>query len=911
MPEYLAPGVYVEETSFRAKSIEGVSTTTTGFVGPARFGPTDIEPELITSLLEFERTYGNRLQLKYNLGTNLTHNYLWHAVRAFFEESNGGRVYVSRVFEPIPNKDGRAQYTFPKPEIPLPDSEDKITVKPRSPEIENNFNVNFTLKLGSNIFKVDVGTATVTGLKNGDVVLIADRTSTFIKAALPTTFASIPAKTFPLSSEFWSIADHLVAAGSPSMLGFFIARQDNPGAPWRFETGKSSPFTSINLSGFDNKADFDGLEIQPVTLTVTLKHEGGGKQEWEGIALDPSHLNNTNPDWIFEQFNETFSNKDKPIVITKGANLKTGLDVLAALNQASQNKKLLSLLVDDQPSTVEIPLTLATSAITVRSRFPGEAGNFRVRFTLRLGQNIFGVRKNENKTDKAFVAGLNDGDVVLIADQMQPFLSTSLVNTNFATLPAFSPPISDFWTQPAPDKEGKQASILGFFIARFDTNTQAWRFETGTTTPYASVPLNGNGSFDSYNGLEIRIVTLAVTVIGEDGVTHIWEGLPFDPNHYRGQTPDSVFDKFSEKPSNLADARQLPIVINKTGIETGLDVLRVLNGKSQNNSLLRNLVSDTSNEDSRSVDIILENGNDGILPSSDTYNGHELDFGKTGLVAFEDLEDISIIAAPGSTQGLEDNPDASKRAQAIMLALISHAERMRYRIAVLDSGNNQTISQVRALRAKLDSKYAALYFPWIKVLDPVTRTEIALPPSGFVAGIYARNDKERAVYKAPANEVVRGALSFEMMLNKSQQEVLNPEGINCFRFFEGRGMRLWGARTISSDPEWKYVNLRRYFAYLERSIDKGTQWAVFEPNGDQLWANVRRTISDFLFNEWQNGALLGDKPEKSYFVKCDRSTMSQNDLDNGRLICLIGVAPLRPAEFVIFRIGQWTADRKV
>ena len=124
-------------------------------------------------------------------------------------------------------------------------------------------------------------------------------------------------------------------------------------------------------------------------------------------------------------------------------------------------------------------------------------------------------------------------------------------------------------------------------------------------------------------------------------------------------------------------------------------------------------------------------------------------------------------------------------------------------------------------------------------------------------------------------------------------------------------MRLWGARTISSDPEWKYVNLRRYFAYLERSIDKGTQWAVFEPNGERLWANVRRTIEDFLLNEWLNGALLGDKAEKSYFVKCDRSTMSQNDLDNGRLICLIGVAPLRPAEFVIFRIGQWTADRKV
>jgi phage tail sheath protein FI len=192
----------------------------------------------------------------------------------------------------------------------------------------------------------------------------------------------------------------------------------------------------------------------------------------------------------------------------------------------------------------------------------------------------------------------------------------------------------------------------------------------------------------------------------------------------------------------------------------------------------------------------------------------------------------------------------------------------------------------------------------------VTQTELDLPPSGFVAGIYARNDVNRSVVKAPANETVTLAIGFESTLNKAQQEVLNPEGINCFRFFEGRGFRLWGARTISSDPEWKYVNLRRYFAYLEHSIDRGTQWAVFEPNGPSLWANVRRTVSDFLFNEFVTGAFVGDKPETSYFVKCDRSTMTQNDLDNGRLVCLIGCAVVKPAEFVIFRVGQWTADSK-
>ncbi|MDX1655396.1 MAG: phage tail sheath C-terminal domain-containing protein, partial [Candidatus Competibacteraceae bacterium] len=169
---------------------------------------------------------------------------------------------------------------------------------------------------------------------------------------------------------------------------------------------------------------------------------------------------------------------------------------------------------------------------------------------------------------------------------------------------------------------------------------------------------------------------------------------------------------------------------------------------------------------------------------------------------------------------------------------------------------------------------------------------------------------ERGVHKAPANEVIRLALGFELLINKAQQEVLNPLGINCLRFFEGRGFRVWGARTISSDPEWKYLNVRRYFAFLERSIEKSTQFAVFEPNGPVLWENIRETVADFLFNEWASNHLLGTKPEQAYFVRCDRTTMTQNDIDNGRMICLIGVAPLRPAEFVIFRIGQKTADSR-
>jgi hypothetical protein len=253
-----------------------------------------------------------------------------------------------------------------------------------------------------------------------------------------------------------------------------------------------------------------------------------------------------------------------------------------------------------------------------------------------------------------------------------------------------------------------------------------------------------------------------------------------------------------------------------------------------------------------------------------------------------------------------------------MNALIAHAEARRaYRIAVLDTPPGQIPGDERELRGQLDSRYAAMYYPWVVTPNPNARPgrediprEIALPPSGYVAGIYARNDVQRGVHKAPANEVVRSALRFEVDVNFGQQELLNPLGVNCLRLLSGRGYRVWGARLISSDPEWKYVSDRRYFNYLEASIDRGTQWAVFEPNGERLWANVRQTISDFLYNEWRSGALLGTTPEEAYFVRCDRSTMTQNDLDNGRLICLIGVAIIKPAEFVIFRIGQKTADAR-
>lgn len=310
----------------------------------------------------------------------------------------------------------------------------------------------------------------------------------------------------------------------------------------------------------------------------------------------------------------------------------------------------------------------------------------------------------------------------------------------------------------------------------------------------------------------------------------------------------------------------------------------------------------------------LDGGNDGLIIDSTTLQGDEADpddssIKATGLEALGEIEDIAIVAAPDAGSLEAD------MARASSAALVDHAEKYKYRIAVVDGPANSSINEIREFRSQFDSTRAALYHPWIEVYDPVERPaqgapprRILLPPSGFVTGIYARSDIARGVHKAPANEIVRGLTRFEANINKPRQEVLNPEGINALRFFEGRGHRVWGARTMSSDPEWKYVNVRRLFIFIEHSIEKSTQWAVFEPNNQRLWDNVRRAIEDFLLVLWRDGALMGDKPEQAFFVRCDRSTMTQNDIDNGRMICLIGVAPTKPAEFVIFRIGQWTAD---
>ena len=273
-----------------------------------------------------------------------------------------------------------------------------------------------------------------------------------------------------------------------------------------------------------------------------------------------------------------------------------------------------------------------------------------------------------------------------------------------------------------------------------------------------------------------------------------------------------------------------------------------------------------------------------------------------GLAALALIDEISLLIAADEVNANIDN------ARQISTAVIEQCERLRDRFAIISVDQGQ--SDVTDLRPFQDTKYGAFYYPWIKVFDPSINAPRLIPPSGHIAGIIARTDIERGVHKAPANEVVRGALDLEFPVTNAMQGMLNPRGVNCICDFrgDGRGIRLWGARTMSSDPEWRYVNVRRLFLFVEESIEEGTQWVVFEPNDEATWAAVRRNITSFLISVWRSGALTGMTQDEAFFVRCDRTTMTQDDIDNGRLICVIGIAPVKPAEFVIFRISQNTAE---
>jgi phage tail sheath protein FI len=320
--------------------------------------------------------------------------------------------------------------------------------------------------------------------------------------------------------------------------------------------------------------------------------------------------------------------------------------------------------------------------------------------------------------------------------------------------------------------------------------------------------------------------------------------------------------------------------------------------------------ADTTNEIASPVAVIFgegetkgtisfEGGKDGTIESVDAGVFIGVDKGpgnRTGIESFKENNIVSIIAVPGVT------------IPEVIVSLVAHCENEKNRFAVIDAPIDLVkTGDLVEYREIVDSSFAAFYHPWLQVYDRLAQKPAFVPPSGAVLGVYSRSDIERGVHKAPANEPVR-CTGLSTNYTAKEQDILNPAAVNLIRALPGQGIRIWGARTASSDSNFKYVNVRRLFIYVEESIRYSTNWVVFEPNNTDLWGRVQMTISSFLGGLFSSGMLAGESAAQAYFVEIGPTTMSRDDIANGRLICNIGIAPVRPAEFVIFRVTQFTAE---
>ena len=743
VPEYLAPGVYVEETSFRAKSIEGVSTSTTAFAGPTRRGPFGETPELITSFGDFERVYGGLENLSFGP------NYMAHAVRSYFNEG-GSRLYISRVFLAA-GGNGAAGHAASSNVIPgAAASAEQAGFMARFPGSAGNGRV------GLRQVETPVTRRGLDSAPEGSLVRIGG-------GAQPSRPARLSGGTPPFS----------IPSGSKLLL---TVGDQNVEVTFRGEAaevvGAKLP-ANVNLD--DNNRTLR-VTVDGVPQSITLP-AGSTKREELAAAVNREirggYARLTDDDKLAIGSDR----RGKQASVAVEANAAFGFaSAAAAAGNVNPNNNVGDIL---RVTADEINALLTSANIPARAAQDPETGALVVSTTTSGAGAKLGVRDAEGSARAAL--GLTSG-----------------------------PPAS-----------GADGPALSYYVK----SGGGWRDSNN-----AALDLGGLQPGDAPQG-GADLLTLTVATEDGSGNVRVFEDMGFDPRH-----PRYVGNVLSPTPSRRTDALE--------------NLFAFVAGPGVSALELRDGLFATGPERL----VTLSGGDDGVEPTTAAY--------EAALAELQKLDDISIVAAPGHSSYADF--------QGIQGALITHVDNpkfSRYRIAVLDTQEGASPGEARGVRSRIDSTRAAIYYPWVIVSNPLARpgvedvpSEIALPPSGFICGIYARNDVERGVAKAPANEVVRSALRFERELNFAQQEMLNPLGVNCLRYFPGRGYRVWGARTATSDPEWKYVNVRRYFNYLEASIDRGTQWAVFENNGERLWQNVRDTITGFLYNEWISGRAAWRKP---------------------------------------------------
>lgn len=826
MPEYLSPGVYVEEIDAGPKPIEGVSTSTAGAVGVTRRGPSSGKPELVTSFAEFQRKFGGFLdapsQQAINSASGLGPWWLFpHEVRGFFD--NGGqRLYVKRVYP----KDDAA------------------------------------------VAKVALG-----------VGVIAELTAD----AAATDSAIRVRNTFGLQSSMSNVL--LVVSGVPLAAN-----------PFTLVSYEANGTLHLNKPvGSELKAGRDYVEVvpraaaaSPGNLSVQAKAVG----EWGNevrVRVRPvagATLRILGDPLLTDNAGATMSLTAPAVPVTGATDTTIKVDAVKVTvgDEVRMDSKIYSVTAINTPSPNDV--TIAPAIPEPGPTIP----NGTIVTRLRAGTTTLSADSTGSTITVNVVPGFHQTDHLLINGREYILNTLGTVTGTTRTFNiAPSIPTGVTWPAGTPVVRMASANVGGGTTLKVQGASQAYE--------HAMVELD-NGTLKE-----------RTTVTNVSGQT-VTFGSSLNNSYYDGHVVRIIEAE--------VDVQYLPGGVLQT-TETFLNLR--LHDDGSPSYIVRNV-----NEQSKYVELVelaplstsftsfpsvpssapqehwaaLAGGADNFdkLKAED-FIGEDLGSGKrTGIAALEDIDEISICTVPGIF------------ASSVHNALTLHCETLKDRFAILDPPDNLSIEQIREFRELIDTKYAALYYPWLVVRDPVSGTNVNVAPSGYLAGIYARVDVERGVHKAPANEVIRNIVRIAQDVTKREQDMLNPKGINALRFFPGRGNRVWGARTLTSDSEWKYINVRRLFINVEESIDEGTQWVVFEPNDEPLWARVRQTITNYLTTVWRSGALQGVTAKEAFFVRCDRSTMTQDDIDNGRLIVQIGIAPVKPAEFVIFRISQKTAEAK-
>lgn len=934
MPEYLRPGVFIQETSFRGKPIQGISTSTAGFVGAALSGP-EGKPTFVGSYGQFRRLFGEPIRSPSGLG-----DYLGHAVKAFFE-NGGSRCYVVRALGPGA--------------LPAERAMDRGTI--------------FRLARGVTV-RGPTDTLRLNSLRliaPGTVLRILTRPSA--NGAFAEKLVSAVNAINPLDNSV--ILANAVAAG-------VTFETDNT----RIEILGAAPVADagpvIRARHRGNDGNRLMVEFRPRDRAPVALVTSGGRRLDPAIPLAADAiagaltLSFTPAAMRALRTGDQISVGPEPLTITAIADgnvefAPTG--GVAGLDHSGGGATVELIARGGTPLGSALALGAAPAAFAIdMTGGPGPYGPTAIphdlAMMLQIGDEIR-VTSGGNSTDVTLAQVRTAQDIAPGAHvTVNPALAAAAPAATATRLVATAPGaglfsriyVNDASGLVAPNRAGSFETIAvqnGSDFARAEvvlvdpTHSALWLSETAGNFPAGGVTATNWAAFvglqaaangddtlsvastaSFYTGAQVELDTgtakiEAIVASIDSGARTVTLTAPLNLAAPLDLDPDPA------KRNMFLRAHEVDVLVWQLDLETGTRVLaEAFEGLTWNNDTSTDAglryFADRLNDNetgSKLVEVrtpvagagmgfanapatldgfpkLLQGGSNGGPITDLSLIGEDQGPGRrTGIEALSERDDIAMVAVPGVT------------VETVQAALISHCERLKYRVAVLDAPVDAAdVVAIQAHRNNYDSKYAAYYAPWLRALNTANGRIESFPPSGFAMGIYARTDNSVGVHKAPANEVVRNIVDVALPLTASEQEVLNPIGVNLIRDLTPRGIRMWGARTISSDQEWKYLNIRRLFIYVEHSIDIGTQWVVFEPNSEALWERVTQSIASFLTGVWKSGALMGTTPEEGFFVTCNRSTMTQDDIDNGRLICEIGLAPVAPAEFVIFKIGQFTAS---